>query len=259
MCRKMWISIAIAGLLGSTGIALAGNEFNWTNDTGNQLWNSPGNWDQGSVPTDAATADAQIDKTGANGCIVNADGSAAQVLLGKYADGDMTVNSGATFSVLSWVTYLGHSAGTTGTLNMNGGTWIQDGMKLAVGNNGNGILNMNAGLIQIINNESIFVDLGSGSGVVNLYGGTIEAEWMGMGSNGLVDITEGILKIKNQPGDLDTWISGGLIVGYGGAGDVFHDTTTNPGWTTVWATPEPASLALLTLGSLVALRRRRTR
>jgi len=258
MSRKVWICVSMAGLLALAGSAHAGNEFNWTNGTGNQSWITSGNWDQGSVPTDAVGAEAQIDMTGADGCIVAADGDASQVLLGKYADGEMTVNSGATLSVLAWVTYLGHNAGNTGTLNMNGGTWIQDGMKVAVGNDGHGVLNMNAGLMQIVNNESICIPhpSGAGTGEVYLYGGTIEAEWFYMDADGYMDITEGTLKIRNDPG-VAGYIANEWIVGYGGAGEVFHDTTTNPGWTTVWATPEPLSLVLLALGGLVGLRRRR--
>lgn len=257
MCRKMLIGLLVVGVLGLASSAYAGNEFNWTNGTANQLWNTPGNWDQGIVPTNAVGGEAQIDMTGPNGCIVNANGNAAQVLLGKFADGEMTVNAGATFTVDSWVSYLGHNAGNTGTLNMNGGTWLQDGMTFAVGEQGHGILNMNDGLIDITNNKALVVADAGGSGVVNLDGGTIIADWFTIRTDqGYINITEGTLIVRNIT-DVSGFIANGWIEGYGGAGEVHHDTTTNPGMTTVWATPEPASLALLALGGLVGLRRRR--
>ena len=105
-------------------------------------------------------------------------------------------------------------------------------------------------------------------GHLNLYGGTMDiaggvtAETADAVSDAtrLIDIYDGklILPCEFTNVVILDWIERDIIRGFGGAGRIVIDTEMNPGRTTVYAVvPEPTPLALLVLGGLTAVFRRR--
>jgi hypothetical protein len=96
-------------------------------------------------------------------------------------------------------------------------------------------------------------------GVYNLYGGNLNIANLYVRPTGSIDIQHGIMTVA---GDM-TWyirdlIAGSQIKAYGGQGTVMYDYgITNPGKTTVWAIPEPATIILLGAGLTVLTSRKK--
>lgn len=190
---------------------------------------------------------------------------------GPFARG--TINVGATGLVKTVTQTMGDLrlgsgvASGIGTVNVNGGT-IDLANNLLVGVTGKGQFNMNSGAVTARSTLQIGYTGGQG-GMVQLDGGTITANTLTFFSNGSMDITGGILKLKNLDlvrnaglGDLTYLIEGyvgsGNLTGYGVNDLLRIHTSYDPGTmiTTVWATPEPATLCLLAIGSLILRKRR---
>ena len=95
---------------------------------------------------------------------------------------------------------------------------------------------------------------GAGVGHVQLDGGLIDVTGNGgliMSSSGSVDITGGILKLNGEVTNMSVY---GNVTAYGGAGSFVYDY--DGARTTVTAVPEPTTLALIGLGSLLIRRKR---
>jgi len=158
-----------------------------------------------------------------------------------------------------------------GTFNMDGGAVTVDmDMWLAFRATSSGNLNMTGGTIDVAG--SIYLDYnihgsvtgiwgaGAAPGAIQLDGGVITASDLVMTADGSLDLTEGKM-ILDGDDTLAVWeyVDAGLITGYGSADnvrvgyDVRNDETI-----LVAVIPEPATLALLGLGGLLSLRRRRT-
>nr|MBC8472404.1 hypothetical protein [Planctomycetota bacterium] len=109
---------------------------------------------------------------------------------------------------------LGESSGTTANLNISGGTVTA--YSVWAGNNGNGIVNMASGTINITNEKLYVSRFGTGQGYIYLNGGTIIAPDIYM-NGGLIDITGGTLIISgDKRGTINGYISGNWITGDGG-------------------------------------------
>jgi len=145
-------------------------------------------------------------------------------------------------------------------LNMNGGTITAPFIN--VGHLGKGVLNMNGGTINLTG--QLKAPSQTGSGTVNLAGGTINAAGLYLQSTGYMDITGGTLVLDSDTvniSDVDWTIQDfvhyGWLEAYAGTGQVVIDYAMNPGKTTVYGVvPEPATMAMLSIGGILAIRRR---
>ena len=126
---------------------------------------------------------------------------------------------------------------------------------------GNGTLTMTGGAIYAADANALEIGTLDSTGYVDLLGGTIKAGDLIIGEGGAMNITEGMLilagdKMRTVLDDIDA----GLLTAYGGWSGAewqYDFNVRNAGMTTVTAIPEPATVALLSLGALVLLRRRK--
>jgi hypothetical protein len=170
---------------------------------------------------------------------------------------------------------IGHND-AVGVMNMSGGT-INIMGDLRVGSTniqvieepyeeilhpGTGTLTMTGGLISIPDANAIEIGLMESTGWVDLLGGTIMAGDLVIGTPGSgMNIANGMLILEGDKTEtILGYIDAGSLIAFGGwagAEMLFNYDTLNPGKTTVLAIPEPATVALLGLGALVLLRRRK--
>jgi len=99
-----------------------------------------------------------------------------------------------------------------------------------------------------------------GNGEMVLNSGTItvnSVDFGGAGGSGLISITEGVLEVRGYWVDeMIGFADDGLIVGYGGAGEVLVNWDELRELTVVTAEiPEPITLSLLSLGALLLRKR----
>lgn len=155
-----------------------------------------------------------------------------------------------------------------GELNMGGGTLI--GQSYLIGQSGDGVANITGGTVTTNLTMTIARDATS-SGHVQLDGGVLDVNnnfKFGAGT-GSMDIEAGTLIINyTEVEEGETWaqfkariegyvLSSGQITGYGWHSGVIRDYNDRDMIATL-TTPEPATIALLGLGGLALLRRKRS-
>ncbi len=274
MRKRILATICVASFL-AAGSVLAGGGL-WTgNGTAPYLWDDPLNWETG-VPAAGDTVYITAAGTGTTKYPIIQDGIAAQagtIILGWD---NFTPNPGDMTKLIM----------TGGSLTTTSDMWIgkDDGND---GNEGPGIFEISGGTVALGPTGHLIVGQGS-AGTVNQTGGMV-SPWrlvLDWDSNspgtynlhgGIVHITDAAAPIHLRPGSLldiagdgqllmDSdqtaailaGIDSGHITAFGGLGTVLYDyDVTNPGQTTVWAVPEPATLAMLAAAGLFLRRRRR--
>ena len=194
-------------------------------------------------------------------------GGPLQVNRGSTGKGVMNMNAGLISS--PWEIQVDN----TGVLNMAGGTIdVAHGMWAGNGASGSGTINMTGGSIDC---EWLMVPKHNavGTGHINLDDGVITATHLEFGndadSSGTMDITEGVLIVSaNELATVESLATDGYLTGHDGINRGWaHDgkygllrwdwDDVNSGKMTVWTIPEPTTIALLGLGGLVLLRKKR--
>jgi hypothetical protein len=185
-----------------------------------------------------------------------------------------TINIGFADSGLDWRDLRIGYNDSVGVMNMSDGTINVNGGILIGSTNiqiieepyeeilhpGTGTLTMTGGVIGAADANALEIGTLDSTGWLELLGGTIMAGDLVIGENGGMNITKGTLILAGDKSEaVLAYINSGSIAAYGGwaGAEVLYDLSD--GKTTVTAIPEPATLALLSLGTLVALRRRRKR
>ena len=218
--------------------------------------------------------------------------TAQEVVVGWAGEGTVTMDGGTIQT--GGPIMVARDAGSKGTIHMNAGLWTgpweiqvnndgtlnmaggtidaQHGMWSGKGASGSGLINMTGGSIDC---EWVMAPQHSqaGTGLINLHGGVITGTHLEFGndadSSGAMDITEGVLIISaNETATVESLATDGYLTGHDGINRGWYHTgsygllrwdwdNVNSGKMTVWTIPEPTTIALLGLGGLVLLRKKR--
>lgn len=246
------------------GVTAQAATINWQGDAGTDplLWNDAENWDSGVAPTSddvcqfktpiTATIDAAHTDAGMGKAL------GKRVNVGLFNNGILSMTGGeAEFLELS----IGRNSGGDGEFYMSGGTLTitssNNGFRIGQGVGAKGYMSMSGGLIDLASAGGTMVVGSGGLGQVFVSGGVIEVANLNVAGTGLMAINGGKLKIAgDQVALIDSLIASNDLVGYNGVGSIkrFYDGSE---WTVVTAVPEPATMALLGLGGLLTIRRKK--
>jgi hypothetical protein len=161
----------------------------------------------------------------------------------------IAAGSVATANII-WIAPWADAQSLNSLLTMNGGT-LTVANYLTVGSSNSGYFTMNGGNASIAN---LFVGSGAGSyGQLDMYGGQITGTNLGIGPAGIINFHNGgKIVLTGQAsnatllGNIEFWMGDGEING----------ATMSIVNGDIVLTPEPVTLALFGLGSLLALRRK---
>ncbi|MCE5341327.1 MAG: hypothetical protein LLF92_09425 [Planctomycetaceae bacterium] len=246
----------------------------WTNNegAGDGLWETTTNWT--GYPTSGDDAVIYGDTSGGPTINTGVTGYASWLhLCDTSSTGSKVTVNGGTLAVSDHL-LVGEEWGTDqkGTLQVDAGM-VNTTLLLCGGgrwgNGGNGTLIVNDGTINIswllaVGGGYAGVNNGGMGGHIQLDGGLIYLTTGGnavdqggliMSSGGSIDITDGALSLNGVITDITLLANGGSITAYGGTGTFLYDYSV-AGRTIVTAIPEPATLVIAALGSLLIRRKK---
>ncbi|RKX47137.1 MAG: hypothetical protein DRP64_01910 [Verrucomicrobia bacterium] len=260
--KNMMIATAVLAVAGSATASI------WSGAALDDDWDNAGNWDV--APTAWSGEVVTLDTVGA---IVNkAAGNDAPGL------GDINVVNGAlnvSGHIGGGMMRVGQGAGNSGAVTVVSGDGSFGGWKslqlwgASIGEAGTGSFVNNGGTALMGVSGAWFV-LG-GTGTMNLNGGytTIDVDATGATFilDGVIDLAGGALAIKGDVlSEAGGWILAQKLTSYGQTADAsdftekfaFDFDTTNTGYTTITAVPEPATLGMVALmgGGILWIRKR---
>ncbi|MBN2455115.1 MAG: PEP-CTERM sorting domain-containing protein [Sedimentisphaerales bacterium] len=265
MQKKLLLMLSCVLVFCLTGSTLAVNVW-WYGADDDGDWFNGNNYSNSAVP---------LSDTGVNWSVSGlskapidiSSGAALCSSLWSYNESNthttMTISGGS-------ITGTGYLLTGTGSLSGKSTFYLEDGTitfpRVIVGHNiysgatDKGYLHMTGGTLNAT--SSLELHKADSLGQLNLYGGTINAGVLYMDTGHLLDITEGVMYLDGDQtdagDDLQTWITDDWIIAYGGAGTVMSEYNFGSDQTKVWGIPEPATIALLGLGGLVLMRKRKT-
>lgn len=221
---------------------------NWTNQTAGGT-GLPGDGDTGTIAVDGTvTGNNQVGGFGGATLTQTAGTITATPGFNFFNSGGSTI---PTYNLQGGTLNLG-----TGLLNANGSTVNLTGGELFYGgrfisNNATGVLNI-GGSVVITASGAVDIDISTATGVFDF-----ATDWTGSFSSG-VTTTEAdwIQELVTNTGD-GTATVGGTAITAGNFTDYFEVTPISGGGSTLTLVPEPSSVALLGLGGLALIMRRR--
>lgn len=234
----------------------------WTNGTTNRQWADAGNWT--AFPT--SSDDVVVGTYDTTGPILNSNetGYANWMhITDTTSTGSKVTINGGTLNVNDHL-FLGQwDSGAKGILEIDSGV-VNTNLLMCGGDTSGtvaceGLLQMDGGQINISWLLAVAGGYngtdGAGVGHIQLDGGTINVTGGGglvMSDNGSIDITDGALILN---GEITNIASYGNVTAFGGEGSFVYNYAD--GRTTITAIPEPATLILIGLGSLLLKRKKR--
>jgi len=275
MFKKFGFAASLLIIVCVVNVSFGGWVF-WTNNegTGDGLWSTTTNWAAG-YPTSSDDAVIYGDTSGGPTINTGVTGYANWLhLCDTSSTGSKVTVNGGTLAVTDHL-LVGEEWGTgqKGTLQVDSGT-VNTTLLLCGGgrwgNGGNGTLIVNDGTINIgwllaVGGGYAGVNNGGMGGHIQLDGGLIKLANGGnavdqggliMSSSGSMDITNGAISLNGVITDITSLANGGTITAFGGTGTFVYDYSV-AGRTSVTAViPEPATLIIAALGSLLIRRKK---
>ena len=246
-------------VLALSGIATAAK---WEGDVSTD-WNDSDNWVDGVMPASGAGGKAMI-YSGTYEC-THASGTADIYALdiGRDSGGDMTMSGGTINIDATKDMYM--YTGTGGTLTMTGGTINLGKDLVGTATAGTAYINMSDGTIQNRSGSKGGLYLGHytlATALIDMTmsGGNINVYNLGMQSGSSLDMDgdgQILITYDSSYSTSETWAQFKTrITGYASLMDN-EVITVNDTAETITITPEPATIALLGLGGLALIRRKR--
>jgi PEP-CTERM motif len=234
----------------------------WTNDGGDQDWTNISNWT--AYPTSGD--DVVVGKDTSTGVILGVGDTGAANWLhvcDTTATGSKLTIDGGTLNVADHAFIGQWGTDQIGTIEINSGTMNTTLLMCGgdtSGAQGDGTLLMNGGTVNISWLLAVAGGYsgtaGAGVGHIQLDGGLIDVTGGGgliMSTSGSVDIAGGTLILNGNITDMSGY---GNVTAYAGAGSFVYAYDGGADRTTITAIPEPATLVLIGLGSLLIRRKR---
>lgn len=216
-----------------------------------------------------------VDESGqvvvANGGTLSSNGDVLAGNNNSNATGSLTIQNGGTVNVGNIFWSANNSS--NGVVNIQAGGVANVASHLWWGVTGtstvniNGTLNQTGGILGLGTNNASTATGGTATvtigddGVLNLNNISSAAGLPSIQAGSVIDITgTGQIRLAGDfEGVLNDYVDANKIIGEGinDNANLVVDQVLNPGFTTVYLVPEPTSLALLGLGGLMVMRRRR--